>query len=452
MGWNSWDAYGLTITEAQFRQNATVLRDKLLPYGWRYAVIDEGWFFENPQDRPRPETLRYALDGHGRYVPVPARFPSAVGKPIISAYVGPVPKLAATIEETSFKALADWVHSQGLLFGIHIVRGIPRASVERNMPIADSNFHAQDAADTNDACPWDPTNWGVKDNAAGQAWYDALLKQYADWGVDLLKVDCIADHPYKISEIRQIRRAIDKSGRKMVLSLSPGPTDPAHAAEVASLANMWRISNDFWDLWSGGNFADGFPQALKGQFDHLATWSQFDFKPGQWPDADMLPLGELRPSPGWGQPRHTRLTPDEQKTVMTLWAIAQSPLILGANLTALDDSTLRLLTNRELIRIDQHPIVRGKPVEGFRSGDLRVWRAEVRPTGANTKPTIAVGLFNLGDSPLAVDRAVGEVGLLRNGKSAAVELFDVWTERNMGRVERVRVTIPPHGCVLLEQR
>src|ERR1700759_1477493 len=76
MGWNSWDAYGLTIPEPVFRANVTVLRDKLLPFGWRYAVIDEGWFFENPQDRPKPETLRYAIDTHGRYVPVPARFPS----------------------------------------------------------------------------------------------------------------------------------------------------------------------------------------------------------------------------------------------------------------------------------------------------------------------------------------------------------------------------------------
>ncbi len=199
MGWNSWDAYGLTITEAQFRANAQVLHDKLLPFGWRYAVIDEGWFFFNPEDRPHPDTLHYAIDPHGRYVPVPARFPSAAtGRPITDANTGPTPKLSATIQETTFKPLADWVHSQGLLFGIHIVRGIPRASVERNLPIANSQFHAQDAADTTDACGWDPTNWGIKDNAAGQAWYDSLIQQYAGWGVDLLKVDCIADHPYKV--------------------------------------------------------------------------------------------------------------------------------------------------------------------------------------------------------------------------------------------------------------
>lgn len=447
MGWNSWDAYGLTITEQQFRDNADVLRDKLLPYGWRYAVIDEGWFMQNPQDRPTPEKLVYQLDGFGRYVPVPARFPSAEPRAAAVVVQG---QSVVDAGNQGFAALARWVHAQGLLFGIHIVRGIPRESVRRNLPIEGSAFHASDAADTADACPWDPTNWGVKDNAAGQAWYDALMKQYAGWGVDLIKVDCIANHPYKLSEIRQIRRAIDKTGRPMVLSLSPGPTDPAHEAEVASLANMWRISDDFWDTWAATKPGQDFPQPLKGQFDRLATWSAFDLKPGQWPDADMLPLGELRPSPGWGEPRHTRLTPDEQKTVMTLWSIAQSPLILGANLTLLDDATMRLLTNRELLPIDQHATVRGRPLPAFRTGDLRVWRAEFRSAGAG-KPSIAVALFNLSDAPMTVDRPVAELGLVGAGEHRASGVVDVWSGRKLGDLERVSVTIPPHGCVLIER-
>src|SRR6202008_4523266 len=103
-----------------------------------------------------------------------------------------------------------------------IIRGIPLESVARHLPIDGADFKAQDAADQNAACPWDPTSWGIKDNEAGQAWYDSLLRQYAEWGVDFLKVDCIADHPYKAAEIRQIARAIRKSGRDVVLSLSPG--------------------------------------------------------------------------------------------------------------------------------------------------------------------------------------------------------------------------------------
>ena len=148
----------------------------------------------------------------------------------------------------------------------------PRASVERNLPIENTSFHTQDAADTTDACPWDPTNWGVKDNAAGQAWYDSLMRQYASWGVDLLKVDCISDRPYKATEIQMIRRAIDKTGHPMVLSLSPGPTGLDHAAEVSKLATMWRISDDFWDTWAGVP-GKTFPQSIPGQLDRLAQWS-----------------------------------------------------------------------------------------------------------------------------------------------------------------------------------
>ncbi len=167
----------------------------------------------------------------------------------------------------------------------------------------------------------------------------------------------------------------------------------------------------------------------------------------------MLPFGELRPSPGWGEPRHTRLTPDEQKTVMTLWSIAQSPLILGANLTQLDDATLRLLTNRLVLAIDQNAVVRGRPMQGFETGDLRVWRAEVRPARSGGANELAVGLFNLSDKPMAVDRSVGELGLLRAGESEARGVLDVWSGKETPRMQRVRMTIPPHGCVLLvEQR
>ena len=436
MGWNSWDSYGLTITEAQFRANVGVLRAKLLPFGWQYAVIDEGWFFFNPQDRPTPDKLHYAIDSYGRYVPVPARFPSAIGRGGIGRpSAGTLP---VTLEETSFKSLGDSVHAQGLKFGIHIVRGIPRASVERNLPIEDSAFKAQDAADTSDACPWDPTNWGVKDNAAGQAWYDSLLRQYAAWGVDLLKVDCIADHPYKVSEIRMIRRAIDKAGRPMVLSLSPGPTQLSHAEEVGSLANMWRISDDVWDRWQKApDQTIEFPQSVKEQFARLAAWEPYA-KPNNWPDADMLPIGELKPSPGDGKPRTSRLTPEEQRTQVTLWAIARSPLILGANLTMLDASTMALLTNRDLIRVNQTST---HSAEVMHDGDLVVWRADL-PGGEK-----AIGLFNLGDAEMNLTKQLADFGADLGGRDWAVR--NIWGGGVAISGHEFVERVPPHGCVLL---
>ena len=438
MGWNSWDAYGLTITEPQFRANVEVLKDKLLPFGWNYAVIDEGWYFENPKDRETPNKLRYAIDANGRYVPVPARFPSVMSKGAPAAVESPSTetlKLAATVEDTSFAALGRWVHAQGLKFGIHIIRGIPRVSVERNLPIANSSFHAQDAADQTDACPWDPTSWGVRDNAAGQAWYDSLMRQYAAWGVDLIKVDCIADHPYKRDEIEMIRRAIDKIGRPIVLSLSPGPTSLSHADEVGRLANMWRIADDGWDVWSARG--KPFPQGVKDQFARAAAWAAHA-KPGNWPDADMLPLGQLRPAPGWGEPRASMLTPDEQRTQLTLWSMARSPLILGANLTMLDAQTLELLTNHEVLAVDQTAM---KSFELLHEGDLIAWQAAL-PDGK-----IALAVFNAGDAPLKVSRKFADLN--HDLGAHAWSVRDVWARKDLGRQRGISVELAAHACTLL---
>jgi hypothetical protein len=446
MGWNSWDSYGLTITEEQFRANVKIEADALKPFGYNYAVIDEGWFFFNPEDRDKPDTLHYALDANGRYVPVAARFPSVrtPGAPGLASETwvqkpdAPTPKLAATIESTSFRPLADWVHAQGLKFGIHIVRGIPRASVERKLPIAGSDFHATDAADTTDACPWDPTNWGIKNNAAGQAWYDSLLAQYAAWGVDLLKVDCIASHPYKADEIRMIRKAIDKTGRPIVLSLSPGPTALEDAAEVGQLANMWRISDDFWDVWAGTPDKP-FPQSLSGQFIKTAAWAEYA-KPGNWPDADMLPLGHIGPVPGEGKPRETRFTPTEQQTLMTLWAMARSPLILGANLTALDDATLKLITNRDVLRIDQTATRSGQVMH---SGDIIAWTADLPPDSPDG--SIALALFNVGESQVVVDSSFEAFNI----DAATYHVKDVWTGKSLGKLKSIpSLTLQPHSATL----
>jgi hypothetical protein len=452
MGWNSWDAYGLTITEPQFRANVKVLHEKLQSFGWNYAVIDEGWFFYNPEDRETPAKLRYALDEVGRYVPVPARFPSSVPGPVedyptmaISPDTTEGMKLHAKLEHTSFTKLGEFVHAQGLKFGIHIVRGIPRASVERNLPIGYSDFHAQDAADQTDACPWDPTNWGVKDNAAGQAWYDSLLRQYASWGVDLLKVDCIADHPYQIAEIRMIRRAIDKTGRPMVLSLSPGPTNLSHAEEVQSLANMWRISDDIWDIWSKADTK--FPQTILSQFPRLAAWEKYA-GPGHWPDADMLPFGELTPSAGWGKPRSSRLTLDEEHTQLTLWAIGRSPLILGANLTLLDGPTLAMLTNKDVIAVDQTAV---ESAEVLHDNNLIAWRSKL----ANGRTVLA--LFNTGDAILPIDRPLADFDVAL--AAHCWRLRDLWTHDEFGPAcgtgtvraagQHIRYTLRPHQSLLL---
>ncbi|RXH54701.1 Alpha-galactosidase precursor [Granulicella sibirica] len=417
LGWNSWDAYGLTITEPQFRDNVKVLAKTLKPFGWQYAVIDEGWFLKNPHDLKTPDKVEYEIDANGRYNPVPGRFPSA----IIDG------------RNEGFRALGEYVHSQGLKFGIHIVRGIPREAVKQNLPVAGSDFHARDAADTNDPCPWDPTNWGVRDTPAGQAWYDALLAQYAGWGVDFIKVDCISDHPYKPTEIRMIHNAIVKSGRPILLSLSPGPVSPSIAQEIIPYAQMWRISDDLWDYWKNARHA---PRSVHDQFELAAAWAPFA-RAGTWPDADMLPLGYLGPEPGDGDARETRLTQSEQRMMFTLWSIMRSPLIIGANLTRLDAWTTSLLTNRDVLDVNQFAHDQRQVA---REGDTVAWTAVGR--GAIRY----LALFNLNDK----DKTIARSYAFYNLPSATYSSREVWSNEERGRSDAINVTLPPHSCILLE--
>jgi len=362
---------------------------------------------------------KFLYDKNGLLLPVEARFPSSAGG-------------------VGFKPLTDWVHSLGLEFGIHILRGIPKTVADENLPIAGSKFRAEDAVDRSDTCPWSDANYGIKDNAAGQAYYDSMLKRYADWGVDFIKVDCIADHPYRPTEIRQIAEAIRKTGRPIVLSLSPGPTNLSHAAEIGKYAQMWRISNDHWDAWKFEHHTpDGYPFGLWNEFDQIAEWNKY-VKPGNWPDADMLPEGYLGPHPGDGQARQSRFTRDEQRTEFTLWCISRSPLIFGGNLTKLDDFTRSLMTNADLIAADQkatesHPII--ELPAGFE--DVRVWES----SQGNTQ---RIALFNLSDAPKTLQFTWGQVGA-RTGHTQARDVFsaqDVRTSKPM------RLTLPAHGSAM----
>jgi hypothetical protein len=417
MGWNSWDSYGLTITEAQFRANVDVLAKRLKPAGYEYAVVDEGWYLANPA-KQETEAFEFKMDGNGRYVPSVNRYPSAAG-------------------DAGFRPVADYVHAQGLKFGIHILRGISKEAVAANLPVAGSAFHAADVADTKDLCPWNKDNYGVKDTPAGQAWYDSLMAQYAGWGVDYIKVDCIAAHPYKGDEIRMIHQAIVKAGRPMVLSLSPGPAPLDKAAEVAENAQVWRISDDVWDCWDK---TDGttFPQTVKRQFAVLASWVPH-VKPGNWPDADMLPLGTIGPVPGYEAPRTTRLTHDEQRTLVTLWSIARSPLIIGANLTELDDWTASLLTNPAVVALNQ----RGHDQKMVRQDeDLIAWASK----GDGGKEYLAV--FNVGDSQARVALPLIRYGFTAERYSAR----DVWEGKDLGKVSEAAGVVPAHGVLLLELR
>jgi hypothetical protein len=416
MGWNSWDSYGRTLNEDTIKANAQWLAKNLKSFGWVYVVIDEGWYLSGLGPDGRAEHPTFQLDAYGRYVPVPARYPSA-GK------------------DLTFKPLADYLHGLDLKFGIHIIRGIPRQAVEQNLPIAGSSFHAADAADTSDVCPWNAYNYGLDPaQPAAQAYYDSLAQLYAGWGVDFIKIDCIADNPYKGEEIRMFSEAVAKSGRPMVISLSPGPTSIDKRDEVSRYSQMWRISQDVWDVW---NSEKNFPNGVKNQFMYAARWAGVA-KPGHWPDADMLPIGSLRPSPGWGEPRDTRLTRDEQRTLLTLWSVFRSPLIMGGNLLQADAWTKSLLTNPEVIAVDQHS-TGNRPV--IAADNTIVWLA--RPEFGDD---FYIAVFNISDAQQTIHYEWKDLGLTAN----SYKLRDLWLRKNLHFAASLDVTLQQHASVLFQ--
>lgn len=415
MGWNSWDSYGLSITAEEWKGNVDWLHEHLQPSGWQYVVVDEGWYLQHPENAGGKGDQGYTIDADGRYTAAPGRFPDGMA------------------------GLATYAHSLGLKFGIHIIRGIPKGAVEKNLPIADSTFHAAEAADTADTCEWNPDNYGVKNNAAGQAYYDSLLRLYASWGVDFLKVDCIAK-PYNAAEIHMIDVSIAKLDRPIVLSLSPGPTPLAQASEVGKSAQLWRISNDVWDIWSNPAIpAGGFPQPVRNQFGLVAQWEQYAGA-DHWPDADMLPIGYLGPRPGWGQPRVSRLNFDETRTVLTLWSIARSPLILGANMRHMDAFNESLLTNREVIAVDQGS---SNNKELLVDGTTVVWVADA-PRNPGEKKAKIFAVFNLDNQPGRYSYDWKKLGL--SGKQHKVR--DLWQSQEIGRVDGLSGSLPMHGSAL----
>ena len=341
------------------------------------------------------------------------------------------------------RSLADWTHQMGLKLGIHIVRGIPKAAVRANTHIADSTYRAADAADISATCPWDDGNYGVRDNAAGQAYYDSIFKLYASWNIDFVKVDCIAKSPYRPTEIRQIANAIRHAGRSMVLSLSPGPTNIAHADEVGRYAQMWRISNDIWDGWSFEHSSAGgdFPTGVRAAFDFLARWASFA-RPGHWPDADMLPLGILAHIRGGVRREPRGSAAAEQQTQFVLWAIARSPMILGCNLTQLSEFTRSLITNQALVDINQRAWV-SRPVAGLPAGmkNVRVWVAS--PSRSRSGEAI-VAIFNLGAEPATIRALWKSLGVA----NPAAAVVDVMTGERMATGVALESQLAPHASAV----
>jgi len=347
------------------------------------------------------------MDEFGRLIPAPNRFPSSANG-------------------QGFKPLADYVHSKGLKFGIHIMRGIPRKAVAANLPIAGSKLKAGDVANKESICRWNSDMYGVDITKGGQDYYDSIVQLYTSWGLDFIKADDMfgqgptGDHS---GEIDALGKAIAKYKRPIVLSLSPGTRDDSKADFLETHAQMWRISGDFWDRWVD----------LKNQFARFNNWNKW-VRPGHWPDGDMLPLGHIGIRAERGDPRMSLLTHDEQITLISLWSIARSPLMFGGHLPDNDDFTLSLITNDEVLAVDQRA---SASRQLFSKGNQVAWTAEIPGSAAKY-----VAVFNIGD---AGDEQV-RIDWADLGLPAKCVVRDLWAHKDAGAVQEGQAfSVKPHA-------
>ena len=409
MGWNSWDCYGAAVNEEQVRQNAKYMADNLKEYGWEYVVVDIEWFQPTAGSHEYEPFSDLCMDEYGRLLPAVNRFPSAEGG-------------------VGFKPLADYIHSLGLKFGIHIMRGMPRMAAHKNLPILNSKYSARQVANPNSVCAWNPDMYGLKcesNEEGARAYYESIFALYAQWGVDFVKVDDIArEYPHCKREIELISEALRGCGRDMVLSLSPGPAPLDRAEHLKEYCNMWRITDDFWDSWP----------LLLAMFERAEKWCTHS-GPGHWPDADMLPVGALRQC--YNENDWTKFTEDELITMMSLWCMMRSPLMIGGEMNKNDAFTLKLLTNAEVLNIEKtthcaHQL--------YRTDDEVAWIAPMRD-GAG----VYVALFNISDKNKSVCFEPAKYDI-----EAMTEATELWSGKKINTSKDIKIKVNKHGSAIIK--
>jgi len=427
LGWNSFDSYGVYLHERAAMANLEAMAEHLKPYGYQYFVIDNGWFGEYAL---KPGTL-YALEKHasdvrlneyGHVMPSKAYFPGGL-KPII-----------------------DRCHALGLKFGLHMMRGIPRKAYDLNLPIKGTSYTARDVADRDPKrlCTWCTYNYGVDMSKPGaQAWYDGLMQHLADMGVDMIKYDDIVPFP---AEVEAVAKAIKKTGRPILLSLSPGGDVPPDAIKSFQMAHMLRVTRDVWDQ----------ARYLDDCFDAWRKWTGKESE-GFWIDMDMIPFGQLlMMSPrqglfregdaravrlaGNGNRRWPQFSHDQMFTFITLRALAASPLMVGGDLPTMDGFSLRLLTDPDMLACNQNGVM-GKPV--FAEDGIEVWKTPEKNQSARGW----VGVFNRTDRLKTVTLTRAFLGLERDAK-----LYDVWKgrkEHTLTAASPIAIDVQPDGVLFL---
>lgn len=405
MGWNSWDCYGAAVTEDIVRKNADFMAKHLKKYGWEYITVDIQWYEPNVKTHEYTPFAKLCIDEYSRVIPAENRFPSSAGG-------------------KGFAPLAEYVHSLGLKFGIHIMRGIPRQAVYERTKIKGTDKTAADIAKTDSICAWNTDMYGVDPAKPGaKEYYDSIFELYASWGVDFVKCDDIArELPKEESELIMLSNSLKGCGRDMVLSLSPGPALLEKAELYKQVSNMWRITDDFWDNW----------QLLYNMFERCEKWAPHNGA-GHWADADMLPIGYIKQD--YSPDITTQFTKDEQVTMLTLWSIFRSPLIIGGEMTKFDDFTMSLLTNKGILKMHRnarhsHQVWRRK----MNGSEIVLW------TAADAEGGQYVALFNIGENSADISVPLTELEIYE-----AKDITELWSNEAF-HADNISADLAPHSA------
>lgn len=405
MGWNSWDCYGAAVTEDIVRKNAEFMAKNLRQYGWEYVVVDIQWSAPNAKSHEYDPFTELCMDEYSRLIPAENRFPSSAGG-------------------KGFAPLAEYVHSLGLKFGIHIMRGIPRQSVHRNTKIKGTDKTAREIAKTASICAWNTDMYGVDpDKEGARAYYDSIFELYASWGVDFIKCDDIArELPHEEAELVMLSESLRSCGRDMVLSLSPGAALLEKAELYKQVSDMWRITDDFWDKW----------ELLYAMFERAEKWCTHSGA-GHWPDADMLPIGPILQD--YDAANRTKFTENEQITMLTLWSIFRSPLMIGGEMTGFDEFTMSLLTNEEILKMHKNA-----------RHSHQVWRREINGseyilwTAANAGGGGYFALFNAGEKNGTVKLDLADLEA-----ADKLDCTELWSGEKAVFDGFAEISVPSHG-------
>lgn len=381
MGWNSWNCWAAQVSDKNVRASAKAMVDSgLINHGWTYINIDDTW------QGKRGEPFN-ALQGN-------QKFPD-------------------------MKGLCNYVHSLGLKVGVY---SSPWITTYAGYPGGSSD-------EPNGS--WEKLADYEKNKRLGKYAFDTNdAQQYGQWGIDYLKYDW---HTHQEKEIAAMANAIKATGRDIIYSLSAG-MDFNKAATCAKLANCWRTTGDIRDGWTKKQVREDWAVGVTEIWKEHLRWAPFS-GPGHWADADMLVVGKV----GWGAPHPTKLTPDEQYTHISLWCLWSSPLLIGCPLDQLDDFTRNLLTNDEVLALNQDPL--GKMAKQLpHDGNDRVL---VKDLEDGSK---AVGLFNTGEEPNTVEVTWQQLGITGNQV-----VRDLWRQNNIGTYNNgFEAVVRPHGVILIK--